>query len=186
MGVAAAATTTVTPESEIESFRRYRALSVRIGGIFRVQNALHLLEMRDREIRDPLPIQRGSLGDVVGQHIEGLAGRIRLHQYLAGALDGVHVVESLADRVRGYENAVIAHHQPRVVAEQPGEAGAFLRAVSHSSITAIDSEPVEVAGGVLVDRPDLRVGKRRSRGRERRMKMHDDPCLRQELCIWPW
>src|SRR6266852_9088877 len=80
--------------------------SVPIGRIFRVQNALHLLEMRDREIRDLFPVLRGPLGDVVGQHIEGLAGRISLHQYLAGALDGVHVVESLADRVRGDENAV--------------------------------------------------------------------------------
>src|SRR6266851_1488245 len=47
--------------------------SVRIGRIFRVQNALNLIEMRDREIRDLFPVLRGPLGDVVGQHIEGLA-----------------------------------------------------------------------------------------------------------------
>src|SRR5882757_1074341 len=126
--------------------------SVHVGWIFGVKNPLHLLEMSDREVGDPLPILRGVFGDLVGQNLERLAGCVGLRQDLTAALKRIDVIEGFADRVGGDEHAVIAHHQPRLVAEQPGQAGALLLAVSHSGVAFVDGEPVEVARRILIDR----------------------------------
>src|SRR5262245_50511798 len=107
--------------------------SLRVRRVLGVEDLLHLGEMREGGVLVVLPAARRPLGDVGRHDVEFLPARIGQYQGLAGALEVVEVVERLGHRVGGHQHAVVAEHDPPVVAEHPRQALAFFVVVGDAA-----------------------------------------------------